>query len=192
MVQRVFPHDECTDTRLVGEQLTSDSKRRGRAMAVQIDLLMMIAILSLVFSLFAVFGTMLLSDVQDTNDETEFNVVRVSDMLADDYLVATPTNATLDRDCAEAFFSRTPTTACGHQPGWSNDNYLHDALPLSAPFANVTVTDESGDIVSIKGTKLAMGETANRADVVAQTLYVALDANNDGNATIHRLTVQLW
>lgn len=164
-----------------------------RGIAVQFDLLLMVTLITVSFSVFMVYGVSLLGDIQNVSHSDEINNLRGVEMLTDDHLVDPAMNTTLDRSCTEAYFDKSPDSSCGHNPSWDDDTYLSDSLPHSIGAANISIVDGSGTHVVLNGVELALGNAVhNHEDVTEQTVYVSLDANGDGDTEIYRLIYKTW
>jgi hypothetical protein len=171
---------------------TTEADTRG--VAYQLDFLTAILIASVSISLFFLFGVGLLEDISADDQGDSLGVARSADMLADDYLVSEPQATELDRGCTENFFTKTPSTSCNQDPGWNSDSYLEDALPMQYGNMNATLETTGGGIQTINGNDMTVGDPVptNTGDINQWSKYVLVDANDDGNPTIHRLLVYYW
>jgi len=165
-----------------------------QSVALQLDLLFAVVIITGAFTIFLIFGMGLISDIQGEDYGDEINAMRSANILAGDYLVANPNNNTLSRDCTESYFDQSPDPDCGHNTSWSSDSFLNDSLPLATGNANITIRTISGDIAVLNGDKLAAGSSppVTYDEAKRWNRYVALDVNGDGDASIYRLVVYTW
>jgi hypothetical protein len=176
------------------DPIESNTESDTRGVAYQLDFLTAILIAVVSISLFFLFGVGLLEDISADEQENSLGVARSADMLADDYLVSEPQAAELNRSCTQNFFTKSPTASCNQDPSWNADSYLEDALPMQYGNMNATLETTSGDIQTINGNDMTVGDPVptNTGDINQWSRYVLIDANDDGNPTIHRLLVYYW
>jgi hypothetical protein len=167
-----------------------------RGAAILLDFITAMVILLAAFGIFTFFGAAMIESIGAEDPESDVKVMRSGNIIADDYLSQGTDKSTVDPGCTLSFFSKSPDPSCGHYTSWEDDSYLSDALHQENVTINVTIKSyDSGAIQSIGGTKLALGTPLE--DVAGETTYewhryIALDANGDGDATIHRLEVTIW
>lgn len=179
---------------MIGKQKRNKNLRADdRGIANQLDLSFATVIITIGFGVFVLLGLALVSGISEGEPEKDVSAQRGAAMLADDYLVASPANTTLDRDCVIRFFEKNPSPDCGHNTAWGSDSYLTDSLPVEDHASvNVTIETLNGDIIKMNGQKMALGSTMNddQEGVHVWKRYVYVDANNDGSANIYRLIVR--
>jgi hypothetical protein len=185
-------NSDCARSSGVHELLRDDE----RGIASQFDFLTSIAITVTAVGLFLVAGVTLLSGAGAEVPAGDVAAERGAATLTDDHLVENVGDTQLSRQCTEAFFAKD-TSVCGFQSGWTSgdEKYLNQALAIQYRNLNVTITDSSGDITSIDGTRLTLGDdpvNAGNQTVAVWTRHVALDSDDDGEGEYHTLTVRSW
>lgn len=175
-------------------QKSGSMSSNNRGVGIQIDLLLASLVIIGAYTVFIVAGFSIISDIGEGTEHKEATVMRAGNMLADDYLVEEANNATLDRSCTAKYFSGTLKPACNHDSSWRSGDILTDSLPVDSDTnVNVTIESTEGDTVTVSGVTLVRGEEPpENFDGYIWHRYVALDADDDGQPTVHKLTIRLW
>ena len=166
---------------------------RGQVVAIDFLFSMIIRVTAIGIVL-AASATLMYSAVGTSYTE-EFAAQNGANQLADDVLLTSPGHGVLNASCTEAFFAKD-TSVCGHNDEWtSGENpYLNEVFGLNETTdLNVTIRTTSGDLASLSGTDLALGNAVpTNGDVHSWRRTVALDTNGDGNPEWHILRVRAW
>ena len=174
-------------------------KNDNRGQATQLDFLLSMTIRIVAITLFLAVSAALVYGMVGPNYTNKMVADRAADRLADDYLVNTPSDVLLERQCTKAFFAKTTPGTCGFEDSWTNvdqpEEYLNVALFVDEKRQiNVTIENTAGSIASLDGTTLALGESPPQDYSTVYTYHrqVGLDANNDGAYEWYTLRVQVW
>ncbi|MDS0243145.1 MULTISPECIES: hypothetical protein [unclassified Haloferax] len=174
-------------------------KKNDRGQASQLDFLFSMTIRMVAITMFLAVSAALVYGMIGPNYTDKMVADRAADRLADDYLVDTPNDALLERECTKAFFAKTTPGECGFKDSWTNvdqpEEYLNAALFVDEKRQiNVTIENTAGSIASLDETKLALGETPPRDHSTVYNFHrqVGLDGNNDGAYEWYTLRVQVW
>ena len=174
-------------------------KNNNRGQATQLDFMFSMTIRIVAITLFLAVSAALVYGMIGPNYTNKMVADRAADRLADDYLVSTPNDALLERQCTKAFFAKTTPGGCGFEDSWPNvdqpEEYLTVALFVDEKRqVNVTIENTAGSIASLDGTTLALGESPPQDYSTVYTYHrqVGLDANNDGAYEWYTLQVRVW
>ena len=190
-------HTSTSESRL--RRHLRELKNDDRGQATQLDFLFSMTIRIIAITLFLAVSAALVYGMIGPNYTNKMVADRAADRLADDYLVSTPNDELLERECTKAFFAKTTLGGCGFEDSWTNvdqpEEYLNAALFVDEKRQiNVTIENTAGSIASLDGTRLTLGESPPQDYSTVYTYHrqVGLDANNDGAYEWYTLHVRVW
>jgi hypothetical protein len=167
-----------------------------RGFGIQIDFLTGATVYIAAWILFLALSIQVLGGFTPPATGDRVAAERASDTLVDDLLATSPNAVTLDRACTEAFFAKSAPGSCGYDPTWSSggSDYLEEALAISTKAINVKIRDTSGNIQSINGQSLELGESIpdDNENVEGWERQGTLDYNGDGTAEWVIIDVRVW
>lgn len=174
---------------------SSPLRRTDRGLATQIDFLTSMVIRVLAIGLLLTAATALIHNAVGVEYTNVVIAERGAARLVDDLLVSSPGDALLNGTCTTSFF-RMHTAVCGFDDRWRSEDgrYLNDALAIRDEHLNVTITDFTGGVAVLGGTRLVIGSAIPTSGHTVRTWHrvVGVDVDRNGGVRWYTVTVAVW